>query len=178
MAAPRVTLVGYRGCGKSSVAAALAARIGLVAVDLDREVETSTGRSIAEIFASEGEAAFRELESRVLAEILDRIPAAVLATGGGVVERPANRRLLRERARPVVYLQAPAAVLAARLAADGGGRPSLTGAGVVAEVTSMLARRDPWYREVADHVVDAAQPPAAVVDAVLAVVEKSRLKPG
>lgn len=165
MAIPRITLVGYRGCGKSTIAGLLAARTGLPAIDLDAEIEARAGRVIPDIFAAEGEAAFRELERATLIDALAK--GGILATGGGVVERPDNRELLRAQGRPVVYLHAPAAVLAARLTADDGGRPSLTGAGVADEVAAVLARREPWYREVADTVVEVDRPLEAVVDAVL-----------
>jgi shikimate kinase len=172
----QIVLVGYRGCGKSTIARALAAEIGLEAVDLDQAVELQSGRSIAEIFASDGEAGFRDIESRILAEVLSQTGYVVIATGGGIVERPENRRLLRLQARSVVYLAVPSAVLAARLSADAGGRPSLTGAGVAAEVSAVLERRDPWYREVADHVLDASRAPDSVVADLVAIVENERRK--
>lgn len=168
--ARRITLVGCRGSGKSSVAVALAVRTGALALDLDAEVEARSGRSIAHIFAESGETAFRTYEHEVLAAVLEAYPEAIIATGGGVVERADNRALLRERGRPVVYLQAAAAVLAARLSADDGGRPSLTGQAVAEEVATLLARREPWYRAVADHVVDVDRPLDEVVSAVLAAL--------
>ncbi len=84
-----IALIGYRGTGKSEVARQLALRLGWDWVDADVEVELKAGKSIAAIFADDGEPAFRELEAAVLAELVQR-DRAVLALGGGVVLRPAN----------------------------------------------------------------------------------------
>jgi shikimate kinase len=85
-----ISLIGYRGTGKSTVARHLALRLGWVWVDADVEVELRAGKSIAAIFADDGEAAFRNLESVVVADLCRR-QRAVLALGGGAVLREANR---------------------------------------------------------------------------------------
>lgn len=145
-----VALVGFRGAGKSTLGARLAADLRLPFFDLDREIELAQGRSIAAIFRAEGEAAFRAIEAETLAGIAVR-PDLVLAPGGGVVERAENRELLRTRCR-AVYLDVPAAALTARLAA--GARPALTTLPPDEEVRTLLARRDPLYRECAACVLD------------------------
>jgi shikimate kinase len=165
----RVSLIGYRGCGKSTVATLLAERLRVRRVDLDRVIEATVKQPIAEFFATQGEAAFREQESRCLAQTLAGLDPMVLATGGGAVVVPTNRALLRERGGLVIYLHASASVLQIRLARDGGGRPSLTGASVVEEVPVVLAHRDPFYRETAHHVVSADLPPLQVVERILAL---------
>lgn len=168
---PRVTLVGYRGTGKSTVAAVLADRLGVAWRDADAVLEERIGRSITELVGSRGEAAFRDVETEVLR---DTLPAftGVLATGGGVVLRPENRRLLRERGRPVVWLTAPADVIRRRLAADpttAARRPALHGGDPLDEVAAALDAREPLYREVADVVFDTAtDPPAGVAERILA----------
>lgn len=168
---PRVTLVGYRGSGKSTVAAVLADRLGVAWRDADAVLEDRIGRSIAALVGSRGEAAFRDVETEVLR---DTLPAftGVLATGGGVVLRPENRRLLRERGRPVVWLTAPADVLRRRLAADpttAARRPALSGGDPLEEVAAALHAREPLYREVADVAFDTAtDPPAVVAERILA----------
>jgi shikimate kinase len=152
-----VTLVGYRGCGKTTVARLLARRLGLPAIDADDVLEARAGRSIAALVADAGEPAFRDLESEVLAELLAG-PPAVLATGGGVVLRDVNRARLRSSGRPVIWLQADASVIRSRLAADpttASRRPGLTGADPLAEVADALAARAPLYAEVADVAFDA-----------------------
>ncbi len=152
-----VTLVGYRGCGKTTVARLLGRRLGLSAIDADDVLEVRAGRSIAALIADEGEPAFRDLESAILAELLAG-PPAVLATGGGVVLREINRARLRSSGRPVVWLRADAGVVRSRLAADpttASRRPGLTGADPLAEVAGALAARAPLYGEVADVAFDA-----------------------
>ena len=158
----RLTLIGYRGCGKSTVAALLAPRLGLPAVDADDMLERRAGVSIATLIADRGEGAFRDLEAEVLAELLAG-PPAILATGGGGVLREANRQLLRDRGRPVVWLDAATDVVRLRLAADpttASRRPGLSGADPLAEVAATLAAREPLYRAAADVRFDAGAEPA------------------
>lgn len=166
----RVTLVGYRASGKSTLAARAAARLGWPWRDADVEAERRVGRPIAELFATEGEAVFRALEVRVLRELLAGEEPLVLATGGGCVLAARNRAVLRERGGLVAYLHAPAAVLAERLRRDAGGRPSLTGRDVAEEAAALLARREPLYREVADLVLDATAPVEKLAEDLAAAV--------
>jgi shikimate kinase len=114
---PVITLVGYRGTGKTTVAAALAARLGCEWVDADVVLEERVGTSIAALVRERGEATFRDEESTILAELLASC-TGVLATGGGVVLRPLNRERLRAHGRPIVWLTASCAVIRRRLAAD------------------------------------------------------------
>jgi shikimate kinase len=165
----RVTLVGYRACGKSSVAAALERRLDLPWHDADALLEVRAGTSIAELVRSRGEPAFRDLEAAILAEVLAGEPC-ILATGGGVVLREDNRALLRSAGRPVVWLHAPADVVRARLAADpatAARRPALTGTDPLAEVDAALATREPLYQACADVAFDAAaDPPDAIASRI------------
>ena len=98
-----LVLVGMPGCGKSTVGKALSALSGLPLVDLDEEIVRQAGRPIPEIFAQEGEQAFRDLESRVLAEAMAQ-PGRIVATGGGCVLRPENRLTMRRGGR-VYFIQ-------------------------------------------------------------------------
>jgi shikimate kinase len=173
----RLTLVGYRACGKSTVGRLLAARLGCPFVDADVDLERRLGQPIAEFFATRGEPAFRDAESTALAEILGKSGPLVLATGGGCVLRAENRGIIRANGGTVVYLHAPVAVLQERLRRDAGGRPSLSGATVADEVPRLMALREPLYREVADAVVAADRPPAAVVAALAAIVDNPGQKP-
>ena len=93
---PGIVLIGYRGTGKTSTAEILADRLGVPLLDGDRMVESSSGKTIARIFAEEGESSFRDRETDVLAETAARSDFFVLATGGGAVIREENRRLLRQ----------------------------------------------------------------------------------
>ncbi len=159
---PRITLVGYRGSGKSTVAARLAEMLGCSWADADLVLEQELGTTIADLIGDQGELLFRDREAALLERLLAE-QTGVLATGGGVVLRPANREWLKAKGRPVVWLNAPADVLRVRLAADPATalrRPSLTGRGILAEVATAVASREPLYREVADAVIDAAADPA------------------
>lgn len=98
-----VILVGMPGCGKSRVGRALAGALRRPFVDCDEEIVRAAGRSIPEIFAAEGEAAFRDLESRIIAEVC-REKGRVIATGGGAVLRDENVRAMRQNGR-VLHLR-------------------------------------------------------------------------
>lgn len=150
-----LVLIGYRGTGKTTVATCLARRIGWQAVDADVELERRAGRTIAEIFAADGEGEFRRLEAEVLAD-LGRQGSLVLATGGGVILREENRRRLGEMG-PVVWLTATPEIILARLAGDAttaARRPKLTSLGDEAEIRRLLAEREPWYRAAATWTLD------------------------
>ena len=162
-----LALVGARGTGKTSVGRIVAARLGLTFADADQELEQRAGRTIAAIFAEQGEPAFRVLEEATLGELTTR-DGLVLATGGGAVLREANRRALRSLGR-VVWLTAGPDVLAERLRRDPAGRPALTAAGTLDEIAAVLAARLPLYLDVADATVDTTGRTAEeVADAVLA----------
>jgi shikimate kinase len=144
-----VTLIGYRGSGKTTVAAGLAARLACDWIDADAVIEELAGRSIREIFAEEGEAGFRRREREAIAGLLQR-DRLVLAVGGGAILNPDTRREIKA-AGPVVWLQASVDVLAERIAADpttAGRRPTLAGGGRT-EIKRLLAEREPLYRECA-----------------------------
>ncbi len=139
------------GAGKSAVGRRLARRLSWDLFDSDRQVEAMTGRTVPEIWRSDGEAVFRRLESQVLADALASTTPKVVAAAGGVVLDDGNRRLL-ERHTPVVWLRAPVEVLIARVR-RGEGRPLLTD-DPVAAMRRLDAERRPFYEEVADLVVD------------------------
>ncbi|MEI7644682.1 MAG: shikimate kinase [Chloroflexales bacterium] len=148
-----VALVGLSGTGKSTLGRALAGALGWPLLDTDAMIVGAQGRPVAAIFAELGEAAFRDLESVALAEALTG-PAAVVATGGGAVLRPANRDLLRRWAT-VIWLDAPDAVILARLAAHAEGRPLLADS-PAARLAALRATRDELYRAISDMVLDTA----------------------
>lgn len=161
-----IVLIGYRATGKTTVGRSLADRIGRPFLDADAELESRSGRTIRDLFARDGEPAFRDLEEWTIAELCKGSPGAVLATGGGAVLREANRRALK-RFGVVVWLSAPPEVLVERLRRDEGERPALTSSGLLDEVAGVLAAREPLYGEIADLVVDAAAPgPESVASAI------------
>lgn len=164
-----ITLVGYRGTGKSSVAPALAARLRWEAVDADAEIERRAGRSIREIFERDGEPAFRAHERGVLADLLSRDGLVIAAGGGAVLD--GQTRLRMRSAGPVVWLQASVETILARLSADettAGRRPALTGHDPRSEVEVLLAARQPVYAEVATITVETdGRTTAAIVDEIV-----------
>jgi shikimate kinase len=164
-----IALIGYRGTGKTAVARQLARSLGWDWIDADVEVELAAGKSIAAIFADDGEPAFRELEAAVLADLIQR-DNTILALGGGVVLRPANRTLVRQAGR-VVWLTATPETITARLAADAtttSRRPNLTAAGGLDEIRRLLDERSPLYRHCCDLEVDTeAKAPAEVATEIL-----------
>ena len=177
---PRITLIGYRGTGKSTVAALLGEILGCGWCDADLVLEEKIGCSIASLVRARGEPVFRDEEAIVLAELLGRFPG-VLSTGGGAVLRAENRDVIRELGRPVVWLTAPAKVVRQRLAADPttaerrpalavqpSGGPSVLG-DPLHEVATALAEREPLYRACADFQFDTSiATPATVAAQVVA----------
>lgn len=165
----RLFLIGYRGTGKSTIAQRLAAALDYDWVDADVELERRAGRSIARLFAEDGETAFRDLESAVLADLVKR-ERIVVALGGGVIERPENRELLGSG--KVVWLTADPRTISARLAGDEtthGRRPNLTPVGGLEEIEKLLHRRTPIYRQCAQLEVDTVdKDPDQVVAEILA----------
>ncbi|MBM6998405.1 shikimate kinase [Paenibacillus sp. DXFW5] len=136
-----IVLIGMMGTGKSTVGSLLAAETGLVLVDLDQRIVEEAGRTIPDIFAAEGEAYFRELESAILRSTLQE-RGIVLATGGGAVLREENRLVMREGGL-VVALQATAEEIVARVGEDPG-RPLLAG-GAKERVVALLEERKDAY---------------------------------
>ncbi|MBQ9874348.1 MAG: shikimate kinase [Thermoguttaceae bacterium] len=153
----KIVLIGYRATGKTTLAGALAARWGFDWVDLDVWIEDYARATIAEIFAREGEPYFRDLEERVVADVLDLPQPLVVATGGGAPLRESSRALMKERG-VVVWLRASVETIASRILGDpttASRRPSLTDANSpVAEIERVLAAREPIYRDAAQLIVE------------------------
>ena len=146
-----IVLIGLPGSGKSSVGTTLAALLNRNFVDTDRMLQARFGRTVAAIVAQRGWQEFRRLESEALLHALDR-PRVVIAGGGGVVELPANREAIAQRAQ-TVWLRAAHQQLLARLAADTTERPLLHNR--VGERLAELAQaREPYYAELADYRIE------------------------
>jgi len=146
-----VFLVGLMGAGKTTVGKSLAAELAKTFHDTDHEIERRTGVKISLIFEIEGEAGFRTREAQVLDQ-LTQLSNVVLATGGGVVLDPDNRRRLADRG-VVIYLHGQPKDLWYRTRHDKS-RPLLQGADPLERLISLYQQRDPLYREIADIVVD------------------------
>lgn len=146
-----IFLIGPMGAGKTTVGRRLANLLGLEFIDSDAEIIARTGVDIATIFDIEGEAGFRERESRILQE-LTAGSSVVLATGGGAVLRDENRRLLKSRGF-VVYLTVPLQLQLRRIGYDRS-RPLLQTPDPALRLKEINEERDSLYRETAHWVVD------------------------
>ncbi len=146
-----VVLVGYRGTGKSSVAALVGRALGLRVVSLDAEIARRAGKSIPEIVADAGWPGFRDLEEEVVRSCAAG-DGQVIDCGGGVIEREANIERLRA-AGPVIWLTASTRTIVERIRGSAE-RPSLTGSkSFTDEVEEVLERRRPLYRQIAHYEV-------------------------
>ena len=145
-----IVLVGLMGAGKSAIGRRLAARLGLPFRDADAEIELAASRSIAEIFARYGEAAFRDGERRVIRRLLSG-PPVVLATGGGAFMDAETRGAIRAAATSL-WLRCPLPILVRRVSGREH-RPLLIGRNPADVLTGLMAQRHPVYAE-ADIVVD------------------------
>ena len=151
-----ITLTGFMGSGKTTVGEVLADFLGCPFYDLDALVVKKAGRSIPEIFADGGEAAFRTLEAKVLRQAVEKYAesTAILSLGGGTLGTPASARLVAEKTT-CIYLRASVDTLAARLAPEAAGRPLLRGAPDLRErIASLLAGREDVYASTAHVTVD------------------------
>jgi shikimate kinase len=144
-------LVGPMGAGKSTIGRQLSKRLNKEFHDSDHEIEARTGVDIPLIFELEGEAGFRKREQAVIEE-LTRIPDIILATGGGAILDPENRRNLGTRGR-VIYLHASVNQQLKRTRRDRN-RPLLQIADPRAKLEELTAIRDPLYREIADVIIE------------------------
>lgn len=156
-----LSLIGLPGSGKSTVGRHLARRLGMAFVDTDHVIETRIGCTIAVFFEREGEAAFRDLESKLLDELTSDGQAKVLSTGGGIVLRPENRVFLRDRSE-VMYLHTTPEDLIRRLRNDTT-RPLLQVANPLQRLRELAKQRDGLYREAAHFVLETGRPSVATL---------------
>jgi 3-dehydroquinate dehydratase/shikimate dehydrogenase len=167
-----LALIGMRGSGKTTVGRELGRLLGGTHVDTDEVIVQRAGRSIADIFATEGEAGFRRRESDVLREVLQS-PPDVVSVGGGAVLDPDHVRLLRVAAE-VVWLTASPDVLWQRIYNDPKtrqSRPALTGLAEVEELRQILQERRSLYERAADAVIDTTdRSPAQLAQDILKAI--------
>jgi shikimate kinase len=145
-----IILTGFMATGKSSIGRCLAARLGYEFVDLDALIEAEAGMRISQIFASQGEAAFRELESRMVERAAGRT-GCVIATGGGAIVNPRNLEALK-RSGVVIVLTADPEIILSRVR-DAEDRPMLRGGEMRERIQRLLEERAPAYAK-ADLSVD------------------------
>ena len=145
-----ITLTGFMGSGKTTVGRILADALGCPFLDLDDLIVKKAGKSIPDIFAQDGEPAFRQLEARLLRQTVEKYgeSTAVLSLGGGAVTTPASATLLHEKT-VCIYLRATLDTLLERLAGESAGRPLAD-----ASLAERLAAREPLYEKTAHVVID------------------------
>jgi shikimate kinase len=171
-----IVLIGFMGTGKSAVGRALATRLKARFIDTDAEIERDTGKHIAEIFAKEGEAAFRKVETDLLTRLAHDRGPIVVSTGGGTPLRPENVRLLKDIG-PLVWLTSPDQAILGRVRRNLEKRPLLADHAhdPLARIKQMLAERTPHYRAVKDYEFDTTNwdTPEEVATCIMAVLRGS-----
>ena len=161
---PNLAITGFMGVGKSSVGTAVAAQLARPFVDMDTEIESRAGKSIADIFAQDGEGAFRDLEAAICRELSDR-SGLVIATGGGTLIDPENRDRMMQSGT-VVCLTCEAEELARRLSGQED-RPLLESADPRTMIMELLESRREAYASLPWHVDTTARPIADIVEDVV-----------
>lgn len=173
-ALPTLFLVGPTGAGKTTIGRLLAARLERPFIDIDEEIQARCGCDIAWIFDVEGEAGFRERETKVLGDIVDT-PAAVISTGAGIVLSPANRELLAPHRQQVIWLKVDLKTQLQRLKQDRT-RPLLQVPGLETRLKDMAAVREPLYAAVAGlHMTTGKSGPQSIVTQILDTLAETQL---
>ncbi len=147
-----IILIGFMGCGKTTVGIKLSYRLRRPFLDTDKLIEKEEGRTISEIFAKEGEAFFRDLETQCLKKLLLSETEQIISVGGGLPIRKENHTLLQELGE-VVYLRAKPETIYERLKNDTT-RPLLQGDNPQEKIRSLMAQRSAVYEQAATFIVD------------------------
>ncbi|MCX8660355.1 shikimate kinase AroL [Gilliamella sp. B2889] len=161
-----IFLVGARAAGKTTMGKMLAKELSFSFIDTDCHLLETTQKTVAEIVEKEGWEGFRARESQVLIDTAK--PNRVIATGGGMVLAEKNRQFMKQNG-VVIFLSAPAEILAARLMKDPNiaQRPSLTGLSISDEMEKVLAERLPLYHDAANHIVDVDQDENLILNQII-----------
>ena len=161
-----VVLIGFMGCGKSTMGIRLSYRLQYILEDTDKLIEAQAGMSIREIFAREGEEAFREMETQLLQRLTEKKGCRVYSVGGGTPIRAVNRPLLKKLGT-VVYLRTRPETVYERLKNDTA-RPLLQGEDPLGKIRSLMAVRETAYAESADVILDVDEmTPDQVMESIL-----------
>lgn len=152
-----IVLIGYRGCGKTSIGRKLADRLWQPFVDTDDVVVKKAGKNVKDIFEQDGEERFRQLEAEAIKEAA-KLDEHVIALGGGGATRKENVKVLRDAGHKLIYLRCEPAELFRRIQLDpntGTTRPPLTAkGGGIEEIAAVMAEREPAYRAAAQAELD------------------------
>ena len=166
-----IFLTGFMGTGKSTVGLLLAKRIGYCFIDLDEMISEEAGANIPEIFAKSGEEGFRDMETSMLRRLADR-DGLIISTGGGAVLRDENRRIMRD-AGHVINLTASVDALSERLA-DDDSRPLLQCDEPIERIITLLAQREPMYRDCDVQIDTSHKSPDEILDEILTWLKKCK----
>lgn len=166
-----IVLIGFMGSGKTTVGRELAKHLGMNFVDTDAYIEEYAGKSISDIFAENGEEAFRKLETQVLENLRDNAANTVFSTGGGMPLRKENARLLKEIGN-VYYLTAAAPVIYERIK-DNTDRPLLQGDNPFGRICELMKQRKPLYEAASDVWIDTN---SNDLEEVIEAIKADRLK--
>jgi shikimate kinase len=163
-------LIGPRGAGKSQVGQQLAKELQAPFYDADVVISQEQGRSIEQIVREDGWGAFRNMESKVMAHLAEQADPAVIATGGGVVLKKANRQSMQNNGI-VIYLEARAETLLERIEqTPSNHRPALTNLPPAQEIALILREREHLYKTTATAIVNAALPEKKITAAILKII--------
>jgi len=173
-----IVLIGYRGSGKTTIGRLLADRLSKSFADSDEKIVVDSGMTIREIFERDGEEKFREMETAAIGELAG-LEDYVLSLGGGAPLREENRRAILSGGHTIVYLRADPVELHRRIhhdAATAAHRPHLTKlGGGIEEIRSVLAAREPIYRQMSGAEVDVTHAsPEQVVDMIMKLIPPSK----
>lgn len=146
-----VILIGFMGSGKTTVGLRLSYRLRRPVIDTDKEIEREEQRTISDIFATDGEAYFRDRETACLRKLIESVNNQIISVGGGLPMREKNRELLHELGQ-VFYLRAKDETIYERVK-DDTTRPLLQGDDPLKKIRTLLNERDPYYRAAADVVI-------------------------
>lgn len=178
MTAPRnirnIALCGFMGTGKSSVGRLVAETLHFAFLDTDTVIEARAGKAVSQIFEEQGEAAFRELEKRIVKELALR-DRTVISTGGGLVVDPENLASLKSHAL-VVCLWASPETIWSRVKHQSN-RPLLNEANPLEKIKSLLAERAPFYKQAGVHLSTELRSPREVAQQVLHQFRVARIAP-
>lgn len=147
-----IILIGFMGCGKTTVGLKLSYRLRRTVVDTDKEIEREEKRAISDIFATDGEEYFRDRETACLRKMSGSIRNQIISVGGGLPLREENRQLMHELGM-VFYLRARPETIYERVKHDTT-RPLLQGENPQEKIRTLLAKRDGAYTEAADVIID------------------------
>lgn len=147
-----IILIGFMGCGKTSLGIRLSYRIKRTMVDTDKQIEREQEKTISDIFAAYGESAFRDMETAYLRKLLRDKESRIISVGGGLPVQERNHALLHQLGR-VIYLRAEADTIYERLKQDTT-RPLLQGEDPRGTIEELMLKRAPIYEKAADVIID------------------------